>query len=490
MSTSIKVLVRVRPPLAREVTQSLVAMPAEDPKVTVLAHPDKLKDVKNTKRYRFDQCVWSHNPKDKHYMDNGAFYKTCATDLLEHLNGGFNVCLLAYGQTGLGKTHTMMGSAADPGVIPLMVRDILRQRDSLVGEKIQCEVSFTYVEIHNEKVNDLLSNSKVCRVRENPVTGPYVEECTSTVIKDYAHFDQYLAAGNTLRLTAATNMNEASSRSHAVLTIQLKQTRLSQTGSALNGGSTEELISNIKLVDLAGSERLSRTLVYNQQARLKEGSQINKSLTVLGRCINILSLGSGGVVPYRDSLLTYLLRENLSGNSRSAMVFCVSPTDFEETQQTLLNYAVQVKNMKTTARANALTFTVLPVKWDILNESGKSEQDTLREEIDTLKKELDEYRRAKHQPSDAALLIQDLERESNRQLSEIEQLRQQLASRQGELEELRKQNSSLNLEVKQVLRGQFDKELEILAESASDLVGSCKDEIDLMQLFIGKLSVG
>lgn len=425
-------------------------MPPSEPGTTYLQLNGNTSSLSPTesskKKYIFDESIWSHDPTDSHYVDNLSFYRKAGPLLVDHYFQGYNVCLLAYGQTGSGKTYTMMGTEQEPGVIPLMVRDIMRHKEYLVGQKINCELNFSYVEIYNEKVKDLLDNSRQCRVREHPTTGPYVENLTEVSLSSYEEFCKILERGNTNRMTASTKMNEASSRSHAVITFTLKQTKFAEDGdSDLDVGEPiEEMTSNIKLVDLAGSERLAKTQVFGQADRMKEGSQINKSLTVLGRCINILALGAKLVVPYRDSTLTYLLRENLAGNSKTAMVFCISPCDYDETHQTL-NYANQVKKIKTAAKANSSSIVSAPIDWEKLKEMDKTVIDLLREQVDSLTSELDNLR-SSGSPSVNALM-KFLERQSAKQEFEIKYLKSVISSQSTKAKELHSQNLFLHKEL-------------------------------------------
>lgn len=474
--SNVNVLVRVRPLLPREEPFSLVHMPPDEHGVTYLELPQNAQNASpsgqpsgvTNKKYIFDESIWSFDPVDPHYTNNLSFYRKSGPLLVDHYFQGYNVCLLAYGQTGSGKTYTMMGTQDEPGVIPLMVRDIMRHREHLVSQKINCDLRFSYVEIYNEKVKDLLDNSHQCRVREHPLTGPYVENLTVVTLSSYEQFCDVLAIGNTNRMTASTKMNEASSRSHAVITFTLKQTRFAHDGaSELDVGEpVEEMTSSIKLVDLAGSERLAKTQVYGQADRMKEGSQINKSLTVLGRCINILALGAKLVVPYRDSTLTYLLRENLAGNSKTAMVFCVSPCDYDETHQTL-NYANQVKKIKTAARANASTMLSTPIDWEKLKDMDKSVIDTLREQVDALTSELDSLKSTSSTSVNA--LMKYLERESSKQQFEIKYLKNIILGQNTQMKELQSQNAFLHKELSlSVRRGIHDEKIR-LAKAALEL---------------------
>lgn len=446
--TKIKVIVRVRPLLPREMSDSkecLVEMPPDDPQTTQLRIPIDSSFYKKlitrqtgdqTKNYKFDESIWSYNVNDLNYVDNRKFYEKSGKEILEHIFQGYNVCLLAYGQTSSGKTYTMMGDDLHVGLIPQLVRDILKQKELLVNEKINCEIKFSYMEIYNELTNDLLStkdDTKKCRVREHPISGPYVENLTEFKINDYQDFSNKLNFGNENRATARTGMNKYSSRSHAILTITLKQTIFKDTNND-QMLPDEEIISNIKLVDLAGSERLLKTKVFGQQDRMKEGNLINKSLTVLGRCINMLATnlsnpqGKPLIIPYRDSILTYILKENLSGNSKTFMIFCISPIDFEETYQTL-NYASQVKKITTIAKTNAKKLPTTKLDWDQLQKPEDDAIASLKQEIETLTNQLNQKVTTSTNVSN---LIQYLEKESvklrfeNKYLKQKNQMKDQL----------------------------------------------------------------
>lgn len=532
-STSIKVLVRVRPLLAREVgegdeaegNECLVTMPAEDKTCVELRvpttssyHSQKNKVLRSNeedaedevKKYKFDQCVWSYDNRDEHYTSNRGFYDSIGPRVIQDLFQGFNMCLLAYGQTSSGKTYTMMGRQHDEGLIPLIVRDILRYKERLVGERINCEVRISYMEIYNELVKDLLCESgeqgtKKCRVREHPTKGPYVENLNEYQIENYGDFLSYLTRGNSHRSTASTSMNDNSSRSHAIITLSLKQTKFTQGDSETDGGmdadnmyigdAEEEMISNIKLVDLAGSERLAKTKVFGQQDRMKEGSLINKSLTVLGRCINLLSSNSSNptvkqaVVPYRDSTLSYILKENLSGNSKSFMIFCVSPIDFEESYQTL-NYAKQVKRIKTAAKANKIKLTDTVIDWKEIEQSNVSVIDSLRDEVKELTEKLNELQLTENTSSNLdgdkfSKLILYLEREINKVNFENKFLKRKLILKDSEVDELQNHVSYMDRElIEMAYENKSYKDQYGLAsnkKSADTILGKCNFHLALIE---------
>jgi kinesin family member 1 len=228
-----------------------------------------------------------------------------------------------------------------------------RQREMQSDKNVSCTVEVSYLEIYNERVRDLLNPSTKgnLRVREHPSTGPYVEDLAKLVVRSFPEIENLMDEGNKARTVAATNMNETSSRSHAVFTLTLTQKR-HDVETSMSG----EKVAKISLVDLAGSERATSTGATG--ARLKEGAEINRSLSTLGRVIASLADISTGKkknaqVPYRDSVLTWLLKDSLGGNSLTAMIAAISPADinFEETLSTL-RYADSAKRIKNHAVVN------------------------------------------------------------------------------------------------------------------------------------------
>ncbi|XP_016378102.1 kinesin-like protein KIF1B isoform X1 [Sinocyclocheilus rhinocerous] len=281
--------------------------------------------------------------------------------MLQHAFEGYNVCIFAYGQTGAGKSYTMMGKQEEgqEGIIPQLCEELFEKINDNSNEEISYSVEVAYMEIYCERVRDLLNpkNKGNLRVREHPLLGPYVEDLSKLAVMSYTDIADLMDAGNKARTVAATNMNETSSRSHAVFTIVFTQRKYDSETDL----STEK-VSKISLVDLAGSERADSTGAKG--TRLKEGANINKSLTTLGKVISALAEVDNctskskkkkktDFIPYRDSVLTWLLRENLGGNSRTAMVAALSPADinYDETLSTL-RYADRAKQIKCNAVIN------------------------------------------------------------------------------------------------------------------------------------------
>lgn len=371
-SANIKVVVRVRPFLPREVEKNATNLIQMDQKLnttTILPPPPqsptlgpqsstRARRVYEPKTFTFDHSFYSVDPASKDFADQDIIYEKVGDEFLDHNFEGYHTCIFAYGQTGSGKSYTMMGDSKNPGIIPRTCSNLFERIDSMTSADVQCTVRVSYFEIYNEQVRDLLvSPSKDgsqthLKVRESPTEGPYVEDLSEFSVKSQTEVLKYIEMGNKHRVVASTKMNDVSSRSHAVFTLIVKQVITDPQTDA-----TEEKTARIRLVDLAGSERANATGATGQ--RLREGSNINKSLTTLGRVIASLAddslkdehSGHSTVVPYRDSVLTWLLKDSLGGNSKTAMVACISPTDYEETLSTL-RYANQAKSIKTRAIVN------------------------------------------------------------------------------------------------------------------------------------------
>ncbi|XP_072282955.1 kinesin-like protein KIF1B isoform X3 [Pyxicephalus adspersus] len=351
---SVKVAVRVRPFNSRELSKESKCIIQMQGNSTSIINPKNPKEP--AKSFSFDYSYWSHtSPDDPCFASQNRVYNDIGKEMLEHAFEGYNVCIFAYGQTGAGKSYTMMGKQEETqaGIIPQLCEDLFEKINDNNDDEVSFSVEVSYMEIYCERVRDLLNpkNKGNLRVREHPLLGPYVEDLSKLAVTSYTDIADLMDAGNKARTVAATNMNETSSRSHAVFTIVFTQKRL-DTETNL---STEK-VSKISLVDLAGSERADSTGAKG--TRLKEGANINKSLTTLGKVISALAEVSKkkkktDFIPYRDSVLTWLLRENLGGNSRTAMVAALSPADinYDETLSTL-RYADRAKQIKCNAIIN------------------------------------------------------------------------------------------------------------------------------------------
>ncbi|KAG7514407.1 kinesin KIF1A isoform X9 [Solea senegalensis] len=358
---SVKVAVRVRPFNSREMGFESKCIIQMSGNTTTIVNP---KQAKDNKSFNFDYSYWSHTtPEDINYASQMQVYKDIGEEMLLHAFEGYNVCIFAYGQTGAGKSYTMMGKQDvkdQQGIIPLMCEDLFTKFNDNTDNSMSYSVEVSYMEIYCERVRDLLNpkNKGHLRVREHPLMGPYVEDLSKLAVTSYNDIQDLMDSGNKARTVAATNMNETSSRSHAVFNIIFTQKR-----HDAESDNTSEKVSKISLVDLAGSERADSTGAKG--TRLKEGANINKSLTTLGKVISALAEVDSGpnknkkkkkvesFIPYRDSVLTWLLRENLGGNSRTAMVAALSPADvnYDETLSTL-RYADRAKQIRCNAVIN------------------------------------------------------------------------------------------------------------------------------------------
>ncbi|XP_072740442.1 kinesin-like protein KIF1B isoform X4 [Ciconia boyciana] len=351
---SVKVAVRVRPFNSRETSKESKCIIQMQGNSTSIINPKNPKEA--PKSFSFDYSYWSHtSPEDPCFASQSRVYNDIGKEMLLHAFEGYNVCIFAYGQTGAGKSYTMMGKQEESqaGIIPQLCEELFEKINDNSNEEMSYSVEVSYMEIYCERVRDLLNpkNKGNLRVREHPLLGPYVEDLSKLAVTSYTDIADLMDAGNKARTVAATNMNETSSRSHAVFTIVFTQKK-HDTETDL---STEK-VSKISLVDLAGSERADSTGAKG--TRLKEGANINKSLTTLGKVISALAEVSKkkkktDFIPYRDSVLTWLLRENLGGNSRTAMVAALSPADinYDETLSTL-RYADRAKQIKCNAVIN------------------------------------------------------------------------------------------------------------------------------------------
>uniref|UniRef100_A0A4W3H4H0 plus-end-directed kinesin ATPase n=1 Tax=Callorhinchus milii TaxID=7868 RepID=A0A4W3H4H0_CALMI len=351
---SVKVAVRVRPFNTREINKDSKCIIQMQGNSTIILNPKNPKD--SPKSFSFDYSYWSHtSAEDPCFASQNQVYNDIGKEMLQHSFEGYNVCIFAYGQTGSGKSYTMMGKQEKDhqGIIPQLCEDLFEKINDNSNADMSYSVEVSYMEIYCERVRDLLNpkNKGNLRVREHPLLGPYVEDLSKLAVTSYTDIADLMDAGNKARTVAATNMNETSSRSHAVFTIVFTQKR-----HDVETDLCTEKVSKISLVDLAGSERADSTGAKG--TRLKEGANINKSLTTLGKVISALAEVSkkkkkSDFIPYRDSVLTWLLRENLGGNSRTAMVAALSPADinYDETLSTL-RYADRAKQIKCNAVVN------------------------------------------------------------------------------------------------------------------------------------------
>uniref|UniRef100_A0A914LM08 Kinesin-like protein n=1 Tax=Meloidogyne incognita TaxID=6306 RepID=A0A914LM08_MELIC len=357
MKNNVAVAVRIRPQNAREMAAKekiCVFISQDEPQIT----------IGRDKSFTYDFVFSDQSTQE-------GVYNKCIHNLLAGAFDGYNATVLAYGQTGSGKTYTM-GTCFDvnqfnldtnitAGIIPRAARHLFEgmeerklaaKTNSAVEPTFELNVQF--IELYNEEIIDLLSDGRsrnTIRIQEDHIRNEIgLKGATWKSVKSALDVMTALKAGSLNRTTAATNMNQQSSRSHAIFTIRIKQSRVvpiegNEDDSPKQQTELEVLHAKFHFVDLAGSERLKRTGATGDRA--KEGISINSGLLALGNVISALGSGKVTHVPYRDSKLTRLLQDSLGGNSRTLMIACASPcdVDFIETLNTL-NYANRAKNIK------------------------------------------------------------------------------------------------------------------------------------------------
>ncbi|XP_011154462.1 kinesin-like protein KIF14 isoform X2 [Harpegnathos saltator] len=362
-SSNLTVGIRIRPLNSKEMNDSKITSVVRGNGQNVIVECESAQHT-----FTYDHCFVSyHDPHTPGHASQEVVFHNMVLPLVQNAFEGYNVCLFAYGQTGSGKSYSLMGTELTQigtmpfeekvGIIPRFCQEILiRARNNL---QIETTVEISYFEIYNEKIHDLLastsSGSKKAplKVREHPVFGPYVVDLSQHCVQNYKDLQAWLKVGNSQRATAATGMNEKSSRSHSIFSIILTQTHSDNQLDCKSLDANRR--SKINLVDLAGSERLSQTSATGD--RLREGVSINKSLLTLGKVIASLTENTNnrkqGFVPYRESVLTWLLKESLGGNSRTAMLGTISPANIhiEETLATL-RYACQARAIVNRIRVN------------------------------------------------------------------------------------------------------------------------------------------
>ncbi|ODH52432.1 hypothetical protein GX48_01495 [Paracoccidioides brasiliensis] len=381
-ASSISVTVRVRPFTIREAAQltkcddsmlflgdgSLAANPSPKLIQKGLRPVIKVVDAKclvfdppeDNPVHRFSKSVIPNGKrvKDQTFMFDRVFdenttqgdvYEATTRNLLDSVLDGYNATVFAYGATGCGKTHTITGTAQQPGIIFLTMQELFERISDRTDEKVT-EVSLSYLEIYNETIRDLLNpNNNVkggLMLREDANQTVSVAGLTSHHPQNVQEVMDMIVRGNEYRTMSPTEANATSSRSHAVLQINVAQ---KDRNAHVNEPHT---MATLSIIDLAGSERASAT--KNRGERLIEGANINKSLLALGSCINALcDPRKRNHVPYRNSKLTRLLKFSLGGNCKTVMIVCVSPSSqhFDETQNTL-RYANRAKNIQTKVTRN------------------------------------------------------------------------------------------------------------------------------------------
>ncbi|XP_048735911.1 kinesin-like protein KIF28 isoform X5 [Ostrea edulis] len=361
---SVKVAVRVRPFNQREKDRQAKLIIKMQGQMTTIKNPETPNE--EPKSFSFDYSYWSHDGFQEksdgilepaggsNYASQRRVFEDLGQGVLDNAFEGYNCSLFAYGQTGSGKSFSMVGYGNNKGIVPITCDEMFKAMGRNSDSNKRFEVTFSMLEIYNEQVRDLLSKDNPkggLNVRQNPKLGLfYVENLKRVPVGSYAEIEKRTEQGTASRTVASTNMNATSSRAHTVVTITFDQIIKNDSGSETKKSSV------MNLVDLAGSERADSTGATGD--RLKEGANINKSLSALGNVISALADLSMGtkkkiMVPYRDSVLTKLLQNALGGNSKTIMIAALSPADinYDETLSTL-RYADRAKKIKNKAVVN------------------------------------------------------------------------------------------------------------------------------------------
>jgi len=382
---NIRVAVRVRPFSKREIESGSVRVIQIDGPSVALSNPSSTgKEWEDRRVFTYDYAYDSSStPSDPKYATQEQVYNDLGVQSVQNAWQGFNVSVFAYGQTGSGKTYSMMGYGTDRGLIPRICEELFSRVASSTDPEVTYAVEVSYMEIYNEVIRDLFMPEKSntpggLKMRENPTTGPYVEALSRIGVSRYPEVEELLEEGARIRTVAATNMNKLSSRSHAIFTLRFVQTKPDKQTQKIH-----QKVSLVHLVDLAGSERvdvqsavtgsgkgpargtiaeMSKKAAGSIDAadmRLKEGAAINKSLSALSNVIYALAEMQTSKkkdtthIPYRDSVLTWLLKESLGGNAKTVMLATVSPCCHAHGESmSTLRYAERAKRIVNRAIVN------------------------------------------------------------------------------------------------------------------------------------------
>ncbi|NWV35446.1 KI18A protein, partial [Grantiella picta] len=428
----VKVVVRVRPETQKEkhgsfsrvvqvIDQHVLVFDPKEQEVSFF-HGKRLTHRDINKRHRKDLKFMFDAIFDDSSSQLEVFEHTTKS-LIDGLLNGYNCTVLAYGATGAGKTHTMLGSPEDPGVMYLTMMTLYKRMDQIKEDKT-CDVAVSYLEVYNEQIRDLLVNSGPLAVREDAQQGVVVQGLTLHQPKSAEEILQMLDYGNKNRTQHPTDVNASSSRSHAVFQIYLRQ---QDKTASINQNIR---VAKMSLIDLAGSERANATKAKG--ARFVEGTNINRSLLALGNVINALAdPRSKKHIPYRNSKLTRLLKDSLGGNCRTVMIAAISPSSmfYDDTYNTL-KYANRAKDIKSSLKSNVVSLDSHISQYvKICNEQKK--------EILMLKEKLRQYEEKQASiPENRSCNTAEL---SNNQQVEIERYKEILKNVFTNREEIRKE---------------------------------------------------
>ncbi|KAM3826815.1 kinesin-like protein KIF19 [Vipera latastei] len=446
--------------------QIMVLMdPSEDPEDILRANRSR------EKTFIFDMVFGPQATQEEVYLST-------TKSLIEGVISGYNATIFAYGPTGAGKTHTMLGTDSEPGIYIRTLRDLFQAIEA-TGDEWNYLVYVSYLEVYNEVIRDLLNPSTgYLELREDSKGCIQIAGITEVSTTNAQEIMELLTKGNKERTQEPTAANKTSSRSHAVLQVSVKQT------NRVKGIGEEVRVGKLFMVDLAGSERAAQT--QNQGKRMKEGAHINRSLLALGNCINALSEKGGSRTQYinfRDSKLTRLLKDSLGGNSRTVMIAHISPasTCFEESRTTLM-YAYRAKNIKTRVKRNLRNVSYHIAQYTSIISD-------LRREIECLKAKVENQEKEKHLLSTGAKDGQgqgetplDFEEDGHQQLQKLQKqlvgaFKEQMDMRRS-LMELENTNMELHVDT--------SRHLLMIADEKEDAVVDQEDFLEPVEITIAR----
>lgn len=433
-TSSIKVAIRIRPMNNREIN---VVEPGKshssesaDRKVVaardndVVVYDSRIDDIR---QFSFDYVYDQKSRQEEIFEQIGM-------SIVNNAIQGYNCCIFAYGSTGSGKTYTMLGDEGNAGLIPRMCNKVIEMCSKGPGSTIEA----SFAEIYREKVYDLLDNHREKRIREHSTFGVYIEDISKPLVRDLKDIKRLLNLGSQSRITAETNLNARSSRSHAIFTLYLSLRAMS--ASRESGGG--RISSKIHMIDLAGSEKINLSGVTGNN--LREAIDINKSLTTLGTVVrqlvqnNMIKKKKTMHISFRDSVLTWLLKESLSGNSISYIMANVSPafSSIDDTISTL-RYAFSAKKIVNRVSVNV----------------AKNTESILRKEIDRLNRQIEELKKS------PPMLQSQADRELKRLNDELEQNNRLLTIERESVKDKLLKSEETHKRIQEELKSKYNEEL-------------------------------
>ncbi|XP_069325850.1 kinesin-like protein KIF18A [Eulemur rufifrons] len=475
-----RVVVRVRPENTKEKAAGFHKVVNVVDKHILVFDPKQEEDSFFHGKKIANRNIMKRQNKDLKFVFDAVFDETSTQlEVFEHTTkpilrsflNGYNCTVLAYGATGAGKTHTMLGSATEPGVMYLTMLDLYKCMDEIKEEKV-CSTAVSYLEVYNEQIRDLLVNSGPLAVREDTQKGVVVQGLTLHQPKSSEEILQLLDNGNKNRTQHPTDMNATSSRSHAVFQIYLRQQ--DKTASI----NQNVRIAKMSLIDLAGSERASSTSAKG--TRFVEGTNINRSLLALGNVINALAdtKRKNQHIPYRNSKLTRLLKDSLGGNCQTIMIAAVSPSSvfYDDTYNTL-KYANRAKDIKSSLKSNVLNLDNHITQYVKICNEQKAEILLLKEKL----KAYEEQKAFADENDKVKLMI------SNPQEKEIERFQEILTCLFQNREEIRQEYLKLEMllkenELKSFYQQQCHKQIEMMCSEDRVEKATCKRDHRLAML--------